>query len=214
MQHEMIPLFSVPLIKMNIGELDQVSRAWIRGLDYPSQRTGTDHSDDDLPMMNRGMKILEKPQMKDLRYKIQNALNYFVDDVLGVVQNFQITTSWVNKTSKSEYIDKHSHPNSIISGVYYVDKTKKCAPIIFSKPHMYPNITFQNIQLAYSGENKNQYNTDYYGVNPIPGDLLMFPSWLEHEVLEQGSEHDRISLAFNSYPKGDIGEGTKQLRIL
>ena len=57
MQHEMIPLFSVPLIKMNIGELDQVSRAWIRGLDYPSQRTGTDHTDDDLPMMNRGMKI-------------------------------------------------------------------------------------------------------------------------------------------------------------
>ena len=152
--------------------------------------------------------------MKDLRYKIQNALNYFVDDVLGIVQNFQITTSWVNKTSKSEYIDKHSHPNSIISGVYYVDTTRKCAPIIFSKPHMYPNITFQNIQLAYSGENKNQYNTDYYGVNPIPGDLLMFPSWLEHEVLEQGSEHDRISLAFNSYPKGDIGEGTKQLKIL
>ena len=37
MQHEMIPLFSVPLIKMNIGEMDQVSRAWIRGLDYPSQ---------------------------------------------------------------------------------------------------------------------------------------------------------------------------------
>ena len=214
MQHEMIPLFSVPLIKMNIGEMDQVSRACIRGLYYPSQMTGTDHSDDDLPMMNRGMKILEKPQMKDLRYKIQNALNYFVDDVLGVVQNFQITTSWVNKTSKSEYIDKHSHPNSIISGVYYVDTTKKCAPIIFSKPHMYPNITFQNIQLAYSGENKNQYNTDYYGVNPIPGDLLMFPSWLEHEVLEQGSEHDRISLAFNSYPKGDIGEGTKQLKIL
>ena len=214
MQHEMIPLFSVPLIKMNIGQMDQVSMAWIRGLDYPSQGTGTDHSDDDLPMMNRGMKILEKPQMKDLRYKIQNALNYFVDDVLGIVQNFQITTSWVNKTSKSEYIDKHSHPNSIISGVYYVDTTRKCAPIIFSKPHMYPNITFQNIQLAYSGENKNQYNTDYYGVNPIPGDLLMFPSWLEHEVLEQGSEHDRISLAFKSYPKGDIGEGTKQLKIL
>ena len=156
MQHEMIPLFSVPLIKMNIGELDQVSRAWIRGLDYPSQRTGTDHTDDDLPMMNRGMKILEKPQMKDLRYKIQTALNYFVDDILGIVQNFQITTSWVNKTAKSEYIDKHSHPNSIISGVYYVDTTKDCAPIIFSKPHMYPNITFQNIQVAYSGENKNQ----------------------------------------------------------
>ena len=127
---------------------------------------------------------------------------------------FQITTSWINKTDKSEYIDKHSHPNSIISGVYYISTTPKCAPIIFSKPHLYSNITFQNIQLAYSGENKNQYNTDYYGINPLPGELLMFPSWLEHEVIEQGSEHKRISLAFNTYPKGDIGEGTKQLKIL
>ena len=46
---------------MNIGEMDHMSCAWIRGLDYP-QRTGTDPSDDDLPMMNRGMKILEKPK--------------------------------------------------------------------------------------------------------------------------------------------------------
>ena len=204
MQHEMIPLFSVPLIKTNIGEMDPVSMAWARGLDYPSQRTGTDHSDDDLPMMNRGMKILDRPQLKDLKYKIQNAINYFVGDVLGIVQNFQITTSWINKTDKTEYIDKHSHPNSIISGVYYISTTPKCAPIIFSKPHLYSNITFQNIQLAYSGENKNQYNTDYYGINPLPGELLMFPSWLEHEVLEQGPEHNRISLAFNVFFKGTL----------
>ena len=214
MQHEMIPLFSVPLIKTMIGEMDPVSMAWVRGLAYPSQRTGTDHSDDDLHMINICMKILYRPKLKHLKYKIQNAINYFVGDVLGIVQNFQITTSWINKTDKTEYIDKHSHPNSIISGVYYISTTPKCAPIIFSKPHLYSNITFQNIQLAYSGENKNQYNTDYYGINPLPGELLMFPSWLEHEVLEQGSEHNRISLAFNTYPKGDIGEGTKQLKIL
>ena len=128
---------------------------------------------------------------------IQNAINYFVGDVLGIVQNFQITTSWINKTDKSEYIDKHSHPNSIISGVYYVSTTPKCAPIIFSKPHLYSNITFQNIQLAYSGDNKNQYNTDYYGVNPLPGELLMFPSWLEHYVSPNMSKQKRISISFN-----------------
>ena len=118
MQHEMIPLFSVPLIKTNIGEMDPVSMAWVRGLDYPSQRTGTDHSDDDLPMMNRGMKILDRPQLKDLKYKIQNAINYFVGDVLGIVQNFQITTSWINKTDKTEYIENTSNHNSTNRGLY------------------------------------------------------------------------------------------------
>ena len=40
--------------------------------------------------------------MKDPRYKIQKSLNYFVDDVLGIVQNFQSqyrVTS--NKTSQT-----------------------------------------------------------------------------------------------------------------
>ena len=92
--------------------------------------------------------------------------------------------------------------------------TPDCAPIIFEKPYLYTNIAHQNVQLTYEENNKNEYNTDYYGFNPLPGELLMFPSWLEHEVLEQGSKQDRISLAFNSYPKGDIGEGTKQLKIL
>ena len=40
----------------------------------------------------------------------------------------------------------------------------------------------------------------------------MFPSWLEHEVLEQGSKQDRISLAFNSYPKGHIGKELNNLK--
>ena len=44
MQHKMIPLFSVPLIKTNIGAIDQIAKAWIRDLDYPHQSTGTDHS--------------------------------------------------------------------------------------------------------------------------------------------------------------------------
>ena len=41
MQHEMIPLFSVPLIKTMIGEMDPVSMAWVRGMDKPTKRKVT-----------------------------------------------------------------------------------------------------------------------------------------------------------------------------
>ena len=45
MQHQMIPLFSVPLYKASIGELDVLQKTWIRELDFPPQSVGTDHMD-------------------------------------------------------------------------------------------------------------------------------------------------------------------------
>ena len=213
MQHKMIPLFSVPLIKTNIGAIDQIAKAWIRDLDYPHQSTGTDHSDDHLPEANRGMHILDRPQLSSLKHKIKEAVDYFVKDVLGINEQFKITTSWINRNGKDEHIHKHSHPNSIFSGVYYVDVNPQSSPIIFEKPYLYTNIAHQSVQLTYDEHNKNQYNTDYYGIHPAEGELLMFPSWLEHTVLAQESEVHRISLAFNTYPQGDIGSGTKQLKL-
>ena len=213
MQHQMIPLFSVPLYKASIGELDVLQKTWIRELDFPPQSVGTDHSDDHLPPENRGMHLLDTPQLKSLKANIQKSLKHFTKDVLGIKEEFRITTGWINRNNKGEQIYKHSHPNSVISGVYYIETTPDCAPIIFEKPYLYTNIAHQNVQLTYEENNKNEYNTDYYGVKPKPGEVLMFPSWLEHTVYPQPADVARISLAFNSFPVGKIGSGTKQLEI-
>ncbi len=64
MQHKMIPLFSVPLFKTNIGPLDSIERTWIDSLEYPPKAVARDKSDDHLPMVNRGMHILNSGQLK------------------------------------------------------------------------------------------------------------------------------------------------------
>lgn len=210
MQHQIIPLFSVPVFRANIGKLDVIETAWVKGLTYPSQGVGRDGDEDHLPPENRGMHIIERSQLKQLKINIQNALDYFVNTVLGVTQKFKITTSWINKTEKDEFISKHSHPNSIISGVYYIETTPKCSPIVFSKPHTYTNIAHQSVQLTYDENKHNLYNVEHYGINPQPGDIVMFPSWLEHTVYEQVPNLPRIALAFNSFPIGTVGRQTYQ----
>ena len=55
MNHQVIPLFSVPLFKSNIGKVDPITLAWIKNLNYPPQAVGHDGSDDHLPKHKQGM---------------------------------------------------------------------------------------------------------------------------------------------------------------
>ena len=148
MQHKMIPLFSVPLFKTNIGPLDAIERTWIDSLEYPPKAVARDKSDEHLPMVNRGMHILNSGQLKNTKIKIQNALEYFTKTVMGVEQNFRITTSWINKIPKEDWIQQHSHANSVISGVYYIETTPNCSPIVFNKPFLYTNFIHQTVQIT------------------------------------------------------------------
>lgn len=213
MQHKMIPLFSVPLFKTNIGPLDSIERAWIDNLEYTPKAVARDKSDDHLPMGDRGMHILNSGQLKNTKIKIQNAIEYFTKTIMGIEQDFRITTSWINKIPKDDWIQQHSHPNSVISGVYYIETTSDCSPIVFNKPFLYTNFIHQTVQITFDENNKNQYNSDHIGVQPETGDLLLFPSWLEHTVNPQQPNVERIGLAFNCFPTGKFGKGTLQLEL-
>lgn len=213
MQHKMIPLFSVPLFKTNIGPLDSIERTWIDSLEYPDKAVARDNSDDHMEPVNRGMHILNSGQLKNTKTKIQNALNYFTKTIMGVEQDFRLTTSWINKIPETEWIQQHSHANSVISGVYYIQTTPQCSPIVFNKPFLYTNFVHQTVQITFDENVSNQYNTEHIGVQPETGDLLLFPSWLEHTVRPQQPNVDRIGLAFNCFPTGKFGKGTYQLTL-
>ena len=213
MQHKIYPLFSVPLFKTNIGPLDTIERTWIDGLEYPDKAVARDSSDDHMEPVNRGMHILNSGQLKNTKIKIKNALDYFTKTCMGVEQEFRITTSWINKIPETEWIQQHSHANSVISGVYYIQTTPQCSPIVFNKPFLYTNFVHQTVQITFDEKISNQYNTEHIGIQPEIGDLLLFPSWLEHTVRPQQPNVDRIGLAFNCFPTGKFGKGTYQLTL-
>lgn len=213
MQHKIYPLFSVPLFKINIGPLDTIERTWIDSLEYPDKAVARDSSDDHMEPVNRGMHILNSGQLKNTKIKIKNALDYFTKTCMGIEQEFRITTSWINKIPETEWIQQHSHANSVISGVYYIQTTPQCSPIVFNKPFLYTNFAHQTVQITFDEKINNQYNTEHLGIKPVIGDVLLFPSWLEHTVNPQQPNVDRIGLAFNCFPTGKLGKGTSQLTL-
>jgi uncharacterized protein (TIGR02466 family) len=109
-----------------------------------------------------------------------------------------ITQSWANYTNKGQAHHKHEHPNSIISGVFYVQAVKDIDRLYFFKSG------YQQIKIP--TENYNLHNSDSWWLGVETGQLLLFPSSLTHQVAEVTTTETRISLSFNTFLKGHIGD--------
>ena len=115
--------------------------------------------------------------------------------------NLRLTQSWANYTKVGQQHHKHSHSNSFISGCFYVNADKGKDKIYFQKTEYFP-ITFPTIEW-------NPYNSETWWYPIGTNDLIFFPSSLTHYVAPVESEETRISIAFNLYPVGHIGDETQ-----
>jgi uncharacterized protein (TIGR02466 family) len=110
----------------------------------------------------------------------------------------RITQSWLNWTKPGQFHHKHAHPNSLISGCFYVNANKETDKIFFYKDG-YHRIKFPPVEW-------NSYNSESWWYPVGTGDIVLFPSELTHMVQPVGGEDTRISLAFNTFPVGHIGD--------
>lgn len=104
---------------------------------------------------------------------------------------FEITGCWANINPPGIPHSIHTHPNNLISGVYYVKADPGADKIHFYDPRpqarvLAPKLTESNIA------NALQSNVDIK-----PGRLICFPAWLEHGVPPNRSQAERISISFN-----------------
>jgi len=139
----------------------------------------------------------EKPLLK-LKKELEIHLNNFIKDILRYKDiSIYITQSWLNITEKNQYHHPHSHPNSFLSGVLYIEADSKIDSIIFQKIDFK---TFEPEPYEY-----NPYNAKAWEIMVGSGDVVIFSSHLTHKVKYKNDDNKRISLAFNSFLKGKIG---------
>ena len=110
----------------------------------------------------------------------------------------RITQSWVNVTQKGDYHHLHWHKNSLISGCLYVDSDGPGHEITFHR--LDPSL------IAIHASDFNVFNSQTCSYESKIGRLVLFPSSLSHSVPLSKNEHRRVSLAFNTFPVGILGE--------
>lgn len=143
--------------------------------------------------------IFEYPLFAELKKTINEHIKEYVNIVYPNSNlNVYITQSWANYTEPNEYHHKHSHPNSFISGVFYVNAIKNEDMIKF----------YKDLPPAFQINHKqsNNYNSQDVAILVETGDLVLFPSNFQHNVPLTTSKETRISISFNTFIRGNIGD--------
>ena len=144
--------------------------------------------------------VLENKRFENLKKDLnKRVIDYF--DKVGCTSNSiipHITQSWINYTETNQYHHHHSHSNSYVSGVFYIDAKKEVDQIKFYK--MNP----QTIEL--NATKYNIFNSKSWWYPVKTDDIILFPSTLIHGVDKKKGTNTRISLSFNVFFKGTIGD--------
>ena len=117
-----------------------------------------------------------------------------------------ITQSWLNYTETNQFHHKHAHPNSLVSGVFYINCDNKFDKIKFF------NDSYKTIKPEI--KDWNIWNSESWWFSVKTGDVILFPSSLTHMVETKEGTNIRISLAFNVFIKGTVGNNKNLTELI
>ena len=151
--------------------------------------------------------VLENKTLKNLKEDLQKRVIDYFDKVVCTSNSIipHITQSWINYTETNQFHHRHFHSNSYVSGVFYIAANKEVDKIKFVKRSfkaIEPSVIEYNI-----------FNSASWWFSVQTGDVVLFPSSLQHGVKNKKGPDTRISLSFNVFFKGKIGT-TKQLTYM
>lgn len=130
------------------------------------------------------------PLMGILRGWIRDRVADFAKSI-GVAEGYEVVIddSWLNIVKPGQFQEYHIHGNCHFSGCFYIDIPKDSGDFVVRNPTRvvyFPDLD-DDAGLA-----------EEEATTPKAGDLVLFPSWLDHRVAQNLSEKWRFSLAFNA----------------
>ncbi len=190
------PLFAEPYFMADISHaITDEQVAFLKNL--PMVKNQVNYISEDLY-------IFKLPELKSIADAVQEALDIYAREVMGITQKLYVTQSWALMNPPGVGMHGHTHSNSLISGsLYYTDLPKPTARMIFDRFNGY-----RQIEIFPEKARANIYNSTKNIVVPKKGHVFLFPSHLQHLVEPNLSSEPRYSVAFNTFVKGKIGSFT------
>ena len=99
---------------------------------------------------------------------------------------------WINVLEPGGHHASHIHPHSVVSGTFYVEVPDGASAIRFEDPRL-PMMMAAPPRKARAARDA----LSFVSVAPKPGTLLLWESWLRHEVPLNAAKAERISISFN-----------------
>ena len=167
----------------SLAEDDGAGLRWSRDHHYPGYTSYA--SLNDLPRRD--------PAIGDLAKQLTKHASAFSQDcAFELTRKPKLDSLWVNLLRGSGHHSGHIHPHSIISGTLYVEVPRGSGTIRFEDPRL-------PLMMASPPRRKDAPEPlqPFVAVQPRAGLILLWESWLRHEVLPGAGRAERLSISFN-----------------
>lgn len=215
METHIYPAFAVPLAEVMHPFAERANRE-LKALLLAREAEG-DRYRNPSPSLKQQAGVFEsrldllswpEPCIRDLEAFIVSSLgnaigklNRYTPEQLQKIEIMSHT--WYHVTRHGGFTITHTHPMASWSGVYCVcpgetpEEYPESGVLRFHNPHQYSNMFLDpgNLKLI------APYNHGFWNIKLKPGQLILFPSWVPHEVMPFYGRDERITIAFNSWFK-------------
>jgi uncharacterized protein (TIGR02466 family) len=107
-------------------------------------------------------------------------------------RGLRMSDCWINIMPHRVAHSLHLHPNSVVSGTYYVATPRGCAGLKFEDPRL---ACF--MAAPPPAATAREANLRFVTYPARAGHVTLFESWLRHEVPANPGRAERISISFN-----------------
>jgi len=196
----LMPIYSVPLWQSEYPEFEEHKEIFLNAIrTYKEENPSANRSNvagyqspDTLHSVKELNPLFE--YLCQMGFKACADLDFIDCDVA-------LTSAWVNINDSRQCMNlQHVHAD-VFSGVFYLQAPEESGKLVISNPSI--NQMWDGCHLT---SQKNQFTGETIRVEPVEGNILLFPSYLPHSVETNNHDEERISISFNliALPKGSI----------
>lgn len=194
----MISAFATPIVNQHWTDVDALNAGLVSAIEARRKEDLSVHRSN-VGGWHSGQDLMEwpEPPAQEFAARVRATIqdlnsSTFAEGHVPTAASLQFE-AWANVLGHGAYNSLHVHPNSFWSGVYYVTANPAVPDQPFSgKLELIDPRPAASV--VYAEHTKLQGR---FLVNPIAGQLVIFPSWLQHCVHSYQGEGQRISIAFN-----------------
>lgn len=198
----LMPIYSVPLWQSEFPDFEKNKEVFLTTI----QEFRKNNSSKETPRSNisgyQSPDVIQKlPEFASLfeyicqmAYQASADLNFIDCDVA-------VTSAWVNINDSRQCMNSEHIHGDVFSGVFYLKAPEGSGRLSVS--NLAINKMWMGCSLAHQ---KNQFTAESIKIEPVEGDIILFPSYLPHSVETNNHDDERISISFNiiALPKGSI----------
>lgn len=176
-----------------LSECNQIKNVRQEGINY-SNVNGWQSGDLNIDFLEKHNLTLMKDMVK--------LFNMCLDEVCQKfdAKPLEVCNIWCNISNKTAYNRAHSHPKSVLSGVYYVQTQHSVdnGDLVFERERAFYDYGY----VEWTKTEEKPFR-QYTHVTPATGSLIIFPSHIIHRVEENHMNNDRVSISFNTAYKNN-----------